>query len=316
MQRIMMALAVMGIVIALPTPVPVFAQAGPDQALVVFHRPNKIKWKATRFNIEQDGRPIGQLLAGTEISVPLDPGTYTFTANATSLDGVDYITLSVEAGKTYRVKGEVLASWPVGRPKFTDVSESGVATQPASAPAAGSAAQAVGPAASQPTSAATQPAVSDSEAARLGLQNFAGDWDMEMWSLAADGRRIAGKGTVTGSLEGDYAVRIVIKDFEAPEVPDATGGGTLLIALHPERGLSFESDLPAADSKLQLTGQFNSGKYIFYLFGGRGETMTGIQRSSLRLEVQSIDQRTWVAETYTSFEGQTTQVQSARFTRP
>ena len=297
MKKIMMALAVFGILVVLPAPAPVFAQSGPDQALVVFHRPDKMKWKATRFNIEQDGRPIGQLLAGTEISLPLDPGTYTFTASATSLDGVDYLTLSVEAGKTYRVKGEVLASWPVGRPKFTDVSESGVATQPVSAPAG------------------SQPAVSDSKAATMGLKNLAGNWDMEAWSLAADGRKIEGTGTATGSLEGDHAVRIVVNDFDAAELPDAIGGGTLLITLHPERGLLFESDFPAADRKLQMTGQFTSGKYVFYLFGGGGETMTGIQRTSLRIEVQSMDQNSWVANTYASFEGRTTQVQSTRLTR-
>jgi hypothetical protein len=297
MQKIMAALVVFGILVGLPAPVPVFAQAGPDQALVVFHRPNKIKWKATRFNIEQGGRPIGQLLAGKEISLPLDPGSYTFTASAKSLDGMDYLTLNVKAGKTYRVKGEVLASWPVGRPKFTDVKESGVATQSTSAPAAV-------PAGSQSVPAASH-----------DLKNFAGDWDMETWSLAADGRKLEGKGTATGSLEGEHAVRIVVNDFEAPEVPAAIGGGTLLISFHPEEGLSFESDLPAADRKLQFTGQFKSGKYVFYLFDGDGETITGMQRSSLRLEIQSINHEAWVAETYVSFEGQTTQVQSTRLTR-
>jgi hypothetical protein len=296
-KKIMTVLAAIGILVALPTPAPVFAQSGPDQAEVVFHRPNKIKWKATRFNIEQDGRPIGQLLAGTEIRLALDPGNYTFTATATSLDGKDYLTLSVEAGKTYRVKGEVLASWPVGRPKFTDVSESGVATQPASAPAM------------------PQPAASDGNAATMGLKNLVGNWDMESWSLADDGRKIEGAGTATGSPEGDHAVRIVVNDFDAAELPDAIGGGTLLITLHPERGLLFESDLPAADRKLQMSGQFTSGKYVFYLFDGGGETMTGIQRTSLSIEVQSVDQNTWVANTYASFEGRRTHIQSTRLVR-
>lgn len=297
MKKFMVALAVFGILVALPEPVPVFAQAGPDQALVVFHRPNKMKWKATRFNIEQDGRPIGQLLAGNEISVPLDPGTYTFTATATSLDGKDYLTLSVEAGKTYRVKGEVLASWPVGRPKFTDVNESGVATQAVTAPAA------------------SQPAASGGNAAMMGLNNLVGKWNMESWSLAADGRKIEGTGTATGSPEGDHAVRVVVNDFDAAELPDAAGGGTILITHHPERGLSFESDLPAADRKLQMTGQFKSGKYVFYLFDGGGNTVTGIQRTSLSIEIQSVDQNIWLANTYASFEGHRTHIQSTRLVR-
>ena len=179
MQKIMAALAVFGILVALPVPVPVpvFAQAGPDQASVVFHRPDKIKWKATRFNIERDGRPIGQLLAGKEISLPLDPGSYTFTASAKSLDGMDYLTLNVKAGKTYRVKGEVLASWPVGRPKFTDVSESGVATQPPSATTAG-------PAVAQSAPAASQPAVTHRSRISRTLR-ATGIWRRGPWPLMA-----------------------------------------------------------------------------------------------------------------------------------
>lgn len=306
MRIIVAVLVVFGSMVVLPWPAAVYAQSGPDQAQVIFHRPDKIKWKATRFNIEQDGRPIGQLRAGAEIALSLDPGTYTFTTTAKSLGGVDYLTLSVVAGKTYRVKGEVLASWPVGRPKFTNVSESGVATQPAGAPVA-----------AQPAGApdAAQPVVSDSKVATIVLTNLVGDWDMEAWSLAADGRKIQGMGTATGSPEGDYSVRIVINDFYAAELPDAIGGGTLLITQHPEQGLLLESDIPVADRKLQMTGQFKSGKYVFYLFGGGGETITGIQRTSLRIELQSMDQDTWIAKTYASFEGNTTQVQSTRLTR-
>lgn len=297
MKKLMLALAVFGALVALPEPVPVFAQTGPDQAQVVFHRPNKMKWKATRFNIEQDGRPIGQLRAGTEISLTLDPGTYTFTATATSLDGRDFLKLSVEAGKTYRVKGEVLASWPVGRPKFTDVNESGVATQAVAAPAV------------------SQPAARDGNATTTSLNNFVGNWTMESWSLAGDGRKIEGTGIATGSPEGDHAVRIVVNDFYSAELPEAIGGGTILISHHPERGLSFESDLAAADRKLQMTGQFESGKYVFYLFDGSGDTVTGVQRTSLSIEVESVDQNTWIANTYASFEGTRTHIQSTRMVR-
>jgi hypothetical protein len=66
------------------------AQASPDQGLVIFHRADVMKGKAIRFNLEQDGRPIGQLLVGTTLEVPLAPGTYSFTVRAPSLDGMDY----------------------------------------------------------------------------------------------------------------------------------------------------------------------------------------------------------------------------------
>lgn len=306
MRKLVAVLVILGNIIALPWHVTVYAQAGPDQAEIIFHRPNKVKWKATRFNIEQDGRPIGQLRAGTEIAVSLDPGTYTFTTTATSLDGVDYLTLSVEAGKTYRVKGEVLASWPVGRPKFTDVVESGVATAVAG-PAAGTEL-----AIERGTS---QAASSDSDATTNSLKSLVGDWDLAAWSHATDGHKIYGKGTVTGSLVGDYSVRLVVNDFYAAEIPDAIGGGSLLITQHPEKGLLFESDFPAADRKLQMVGRNEAGKYVFYLFGSDGLTMTGVQRASLYVEFQSIDQDTWVADTYSSVEGKKSKVQSTQLTR-
>ena len=306
MKKIVAIALVLGTMVALPWLTAAYAQANPGQAEVIFHRPDKIKWKATRFNIEQDGRPIGQLRAGSEIALSLDPGTYTFTTTATSLDGVDHLTLTVEAGKTYRVKGEVLASWPVGRPKFTDVSESGVATPVTSSP----------PEAQPASESAPQEATASASGSALaGIKSFSGDWNMEMWSLDSNGDRIEGKGTATGSPVGDYSIRIDIEQFDAPSLPDAVGGGFFQITLHPERGLLFASDFPVADRKLELNGQVQSGKYVFYLFGGGGETITGVQRTSLRLEIHSIDQDTWEANTFASFQGSTTQVQSARLIR-
>ena len=67
------------------------AEAGPGEGLVVFTRKSSMKGKAIRFNIEQDGRPIGQLRSGTTMEVPLAPGSYNFTVQAPSLDGADYL---------------------------------------------------------------------------------------------------------------------------------------------------------------------------------------------------------------------------------
>ena len=98
MQKVRFATAIAVVVLASQALVPVFAETGPGQGEVIFHRADVMKGKAVRFNLSQDGRPIGYLLAGTEIVVSLDPGTYTFTASAPSLDGTDQLTLTVEAG--------------------------------------------------------------------------------------------------------------------------------------------------------------------------------------------------------------------------
>jgi hypothetical protein len=138
---------------------------------------------------------------------------------------------------------------------------------------------------------------------------------MKSWSLTADGRRLEGAGTVTGSAVGDHAVRLTVAEFVASEMPNARGGGIIQISLHPQRGLSLKSSLPATDEELNLTGQVQSGKYVFYQIGGGGETMSGMQRSSFRLELRPIDEDSWVAETYSSVDGRTTQIQGASFTR-
>ena len=59
-----------------------------------------------------------------------------------------------------------------------------------------------------------------------------------------------------------------------------------------------------------------SSDYNFYLIGSSGgETMTGVMRSSVRVEVRSSGPELWVADTYSYVNGKDTQVQSYRFTR-
>ena len=294
------------------------AAAGPDQGLVVFHRANTMKGKAVLFNIEQDGRPIGQLRAGTTLEVPLAPGSYTFTVRAPSVDGMDYLTLNVVAGVTYSVEGEILWGWPAGRPKFSNVSESGAPTQSTSAPPGDMQPAPMTTPVAAPTAVDARPGMSAEEAGRLGLRNFAGDWNVRMWSLAADGNELEGRGTAQGTLEGDSTVQIEFIEFAAPDFPDAIGGGRVLFSHEPGRGFSLETRLSYADEVLRLTGgyQTDSNTYVFYLVGGPGgQTATGVDRISMRLEIRTLDARSWVAETFAHVDGQSTQVQSTRFSR-
>ena len=281
-----------------------YAQASPDQATVVFHRANKAKAKATRFNISQDGMPIGQLLAGTEMVRVLEPGTYTFVASSVSLDGIDQLTLTVEAGVSYRIEGEVLWGWPIGRPKFSNVTESGTPTRTAAN-------------APPPTAPASKPSASTNvEAAALGLKAFRGEWQMQMWSLSADGSKQQAEGSVSGVQDDANSIRLTVNEISMPGVENAIGTGQVTIAVHPQAGLTLTSRLPASHTDLNFAGQFRNGRYVFYLIGGSGETMTGVDRSSMRLEFAAEGVGTWVAESYITVDGQTFLVQSARFTRP
>ena len=98
--------------------------AKPNQGLVVFYRMSAFAGKAVRFNVNHAEGTLGQLLSGTYLYKHLDPGVHNFFVQGVSLDGQDSITVNVEAGKTYYIKGEVLMGWPAGRPKFRQMSES------------------------------------------------------------------------------------------------------------------------------------------------------------------------------------------------
>jgi hypothetical protein len=296
------------------------AEAGPGEGLVMFNRKSSMKGKAIRFNIQQDGRPIGQLLSGTTIEVPLAPGSYNFSVQAPSLDGADFLNINVEAGWTYIVEGKILWGWPTGRPKFQLISQSpGPAAESAETAAApeAMAGPALGATAPQ-AAAAARSGPSAEDRGRISLRNFNGDWNLEMWSLASDFSKLRGNGTATGTSMGGSATRINITEFSAAFFPEATGGGRMLISHVPEQGFTLESEFKFSGELLRFSGQYDevTGRYIFHLSDGSGgETATGMPRSSVRVEIRSLDLETWVAETYSSVDGQSIQVQSYRFTR-
>lgn len=294
------------------------AELKPGEGLVVFTREDKFAGKAIRFNINVDGSPRLQLLAGSTIELPLSPGLHTFSVHTPSLDGQDSLTIDVQEGWTYRIEGYTLLGWPTGRPKFRLISETGPTSGTSRSPSAPKAL--AGPALGAAAVNTGGPALSGrtaEDSGRIGLRNFVGEWNLEMWSLASDGSKLAGHGVAQGSAEGENSVRIYVTEFEAAAFPDSTGGSQVRITYDPATGFTLESLFEHSGEMLRLTGQYqaDTGRYVFYLFGGGGETATGIARKSTRVEIRSLDLATWVADTYSSIDGQSVRVQSYRFSR-
>jgi hypothetical protein len=90
------------------------------KALVVFYRTKKFSGGAIQFNVRDSDKYYGPLKNGTIIKVNIDPGEHTFFSQVISSDA---ITLNVEEGKTYYVKGTVKMGYYAGRPKFNQVDE-------------------------------------------------------------------------------------------------------------------------------------------------------------------------------------------------
>jgi len=109
---------------------PIWAETAEDSELdaqpgkVVFYRLKKAKGAAIRFNIEEGGKPMGSLSNGQVLERSLEPGEHSFAVRGPSLDGQDYLSVSVSPGGVYYVKCEIKWGWPAGRPKFELVSES------------------------------------------------------------------------------------------------------------------------------------------------------------------------------------------------
>jgi hypothetical protein len=90
------------------------------KGLVVFYRLGKFGGAAIRFNLNHAEGFMGQLLNDTWLYKSVEPGAQTFWSQVISQDA---ITISVEAGKTYYVKGVVKMGVLAGRPTFVQVSE-------------------------------------------------------------------------------------------------------------------------------------------------------------------------------------------------
>ena len=95
-------------------------EADSDKALVVFYRVANFKGGAIRFNVQHSDGALGTLTNGSFFYKYLEPGQHTFWSQVISQDS---ITLTVEAGRIYYVKGETRVGIYAGRPRLTQVSE-------------------------------------------------------------------------------------------------------------------------------------------------------------------------------------------------
>src|SRR5207253_9574068 len=71
---------------------------------IVFYREKKFTGAAIRFKVREGETELGKLSNGVYFVVPVDPGTHTYTVHS---EAKDVLTLDVEPGETYYVKGSV-----------------------------------------------------------------------------------------------------------------------------------------------------------------------------------------------------------------
>jgi len=90
------------------------------KGLVVFYRTKKFSGSAIKFSVKDSEKSYGQLKNGTVIKINVEPGEHMFWSQVISSDA---ITLTIEEGKVYYIKGTVKMGAIAGRPKFNQVDE-------------------------------------------------------------------------------------------------------------------------------------------------------------------------------------------------
>lgn len=97
---------------------------GPQKGTVIFYRSRSMKGGAIRLNIAGgDKGTVGLLRNGSKLIKEFPAGEFTFVVTSPSIAGRDDVTIKIEAGKTYYVKGQALLGWPAARSKFTLMDE-------------------------------------------------------------------------------------------------------------------------------------------------------------------------------------------------
>lgn len=97
--------------------------AGPDRpapgnGMVTFYRERRIVGMAVGFNVREDGQRIGGLPNGTYFVHQAAPGTHRYTA---ATESTDEVTIPVQAGQSYYVRGTIGMGVVVGRPHLAVV---------------------------------------------------------------------------------------------------------------------------------------------------------------------------------------------------
>ncbi len=92
----------------------------PDKGLVYFYRESSFKGAGIQYDIRDNGSVIGALQSGTYFYENATPGPHTYSAKT---EATSEVSLNVEAGKTYYVKGSITFGFVAGHPKLEIANE-------------------------------------------------------------------------------------------------------------------------------------------------------------------------------------------------
>jgi hypothetical protein len=155
------------------------------------------------------------------------------------------------------------------------------------------------------------------EAGKRHLADFTGNWNLDIWSMNAAGKKVTANGKATAVLPAKDTLRIEYQDIRTAAY-DGVITGTTLITYSANSGFTLENRFPESSDATRWVGEYIPAKNAYNLYPAQdmdGKTITGVIASNLRIELRISGTNLVVAETYTMIDGKEVQIQSYRFTR-
>ena len=155
------------------------------------------------------------------------------------------------------------------------------------------------------------------DAGKRHLDDFIGDWNISAWAMVTDGKKVTATGNAKGVLESKTRASIKYSDLKSPDYEPVLSG-ELVMHYDEKNGFSLENRFSSQQESLTFVGEYipDGNKYNYYATAGDGsESISGVIRSNLRVEIRVSGSNMWVAETFTFIDGKEVMIQSYRFTR-
>lgn len=149
------------------------------------------------------------------------------------------------------------------------------------------------------------------------LEGFIGEWKVNAWGLLPDGNRVTAAGKGKGILTARNTARVDYFDIKADGYKQ-TLTGYAIINFDEKDGLTLTTYGSDNEVDARFVGEYitDQKKFNFYLSDSRSaNTVTGILKSDVRMEVRVAGANLWFVETYTMLNNKDTQIQSYRFSK-
>ncbi|PKG56311.1 hypothetical protein CXF83_20345 [Shewanella sp. Choline-02u-19] len=147
------------------------------------------------------------------------------------------------------------------------------------------------------------------------LDTFSGQWQVNIWALDSQGKRVEATGVAQGGLSKTTAATLSVENLAVSGVKqDLTG--QVELSYSPELGYQLQTDFNG-NKKLNFSGEYQPQlqRYNYYPVGVNGQTYSGNERSQMRIELRFAGKDVFLVDSYAVVDGQEVQIQSYRFTR-